>query len=152
SYVAKHRNDAIRAMIQADMIAHNVGTNAQDMYASATAQPLRDALAAAFPLYGNGETVQLNAAASFSDHWPFDQAGYQAVCFVEDNYQANSCYHQQCDYVESPGYIDYALATNFVRVIGGYLADNALAYHAGDWNNNGIPDATEIAANPSLDC
>lgn len=152
AYVRERRDELVQAMIQTDMIAHNAGANRQDVYASATAVQLRDALVASFPLYGNGQGVQTNPYAGFSDHAPFDGAQYQALCFVEDNYTANSCYHQQCDNVDTPNYIHYDFAANYVRVIAGYLADHALAMHAGDCDGDGTPDATQIAADPLLDC
>ncbi|GMU83322.1 MAG: hypothetical protein AMXMBFR47_31920 [Planctomycetota bacterium] len=152
AYVGERRDQLVRAMIQIDMIAHDAGANRQDIYASATALALRDGLVAAFPLYGRGQGVQTNPYAGFSDHAPFDGAQYPAICFVEDNYQANSCYHQPCDNVDNPNYIHYDFAANLVRVVGGYLADNALAMHADDCDNDGTPDSAEIAADPSLDC
>ncbi|MCC6361416.1 MAG: M28 family peptidase [Phycisphaerales bacterium] len=152
AYVGERRDQLVRAMIQIDMIAHDAGANRQDIYASATALALRDGLVAAFPLYGRGQGVQTNPYAGFSDHAPFDGAQYPAICFVEDNYQANSCYHQPCDNVDNPNYIHYDFAANLVRVVGGYLADHALAMHADDCDNDGTPDSTEIAADPTLDC
>lgn len=152
AYVAERRDRMVRGMIQIDMIAHDAGANRQDIYAGNLATGLRDALIAAFPLYGNGLSVQSNPYAGFSDHAPFDAAQYSAVCFVEDNYQSNTCYHQQCDNVDNPNYIHYDFAVNFVRVIAGYLADSALASHANDWDDDGTPDTEQIAANPALDC
>jgi parallel beta-helix repeat protein len=152
AYVADRRDESVRGMIQIDMIAHNAGANRQDIYAGTLATALRDGLVAAFPLYGNGQGVQINGFAGFSDHAPFDAAQYSALCFVEDNYQSNSCYHQPCDNVDTPNYIHYDFAANFVRVIAGYLADHALAMHAGDCDDDGTPDADQIAADPSLDC
>lgn len=152
AYVAARRTDAVRNMIQIDMIARDAGLNRQDLYAGPQAAQLRDGLVAAFPLYGNGLGVQTNPHASFSDHAPFYDAGYQAICFVEDAYTSNSCYHQACDYSNQPGYLNYTFATNLVRVIAGYLADNALAMRRDDCNNNGLSDAAEIAAAPALDC
>lgn len=152
AYVGDRRSDNIRAMIQLDMIAKDSGANAQDMFGSTTASALKTALAALFPIYGNGTSVQLNGAASFSDHHPFDQAAYPAVCFVEDNYLANTCYHQACDYYNQTNYMNYTFATKLVRVIAGYLADNARAFVADDADHNGVSDAVQIAANPQLDC
>ncbi len=152
AYVVERRDQLVRGMIQIDMIAHNAGLNRQDIYAGTLAIGLRDGLMAAFPLYGNGQGVQSNPYAGFSDHAPFDTARYSAVCFVEDNYQSNTCYHQQCDNVDNPNYIHYDFAANFVRVIAGYLADNALAKHANDWDDDGTPDSGQIADNGALDC
>lgn len=152
AYVAERRDQLVRGMIQIDMIAHNAGLNRQDIYAGTLATALRDSLIAAFPVYGNGQGVQSNPYAGFSDHAPFDTARYPAVCFVEDNYQANVCYHQPCDNVDNPNYIHYDFAANFVRVIAGSLADSALAKHVNDWDDSGTPDSEQIAANPGLDC
>lgn len=129
AYVAAHNGDDIRAMVQIDMVAHDAGLNRQDLYAGSApaVAALRNALGAAFPLYGNGLQVQYNGHAGFSDHAPFYNAGYPAVCFVEDNYIANTCYHQPCDHVDQVNYIQYAFACNLARVVAGYLADHAQA-------------------------
>jgi Peptidase family M28/Right handed beta helix region len=153
SYVAERRWEAVRGMIQIDMVAHDSGGNRQALYpALGGVNPLADGLVAAFPLYGNGTTVIRRAPSTFSDHAPFARAGYDAIAFVEDNYLANSCYHQACDHVDQPDYIYYPFATNLVRVIGGYLADNALVWHVDDCDGDDLSDAAEIAGNPALDC
>ena len=153
AYVRDTRWQRVRGMIQIDMVAHDAGLNRQALYPGLSGTNLlADGLVAAFPTYGNGTTVIRRAPASFSDHYPFAQAGYPAIAFVEDNYTSNGCYHQQCDHVDQPNYIMYPFATNLFRVIGGYLADNALVWHVGDCDGDGTPDSDEIAANPSLDC
>ena len=58
---------------------------------------------------------------------PFQNAGYQAACFVENQYLQFGCYHQLCDSVDTPNYINYSFASDLARTIAGYLADAAQA-------------------------
>jgi hypothetical protein len=132
AYVNTHVGDDIEAVVQLDMIAHDVGSNREDMWGNAASLPLRTALQAAAASYGNGINFVYAGNATFSDHAPFAAAGYQAMCFVEYNYQQFGCYHQQCDSVDTPNYIHYAFASNLARSVAGYLADNALAFKTGD--------------------
>jgi hypothetical protein len=132
AYVAAHNTDDIKAMVQIDMIAHDVGLNRENMYGNAAALPLKQALAAAAGLYGNGINFADAGNATFSDHAPFAAAGYQAIAFVEHNFQQFGCYHQPCDSVDTPNYIHYSFAANLARAVAGYIADHAQASRVGD--------------------
>jgi hypothetical protein len=108
--------------------------------------PLKNALISAIGLYGNGVGVGDVGPATFSDHAPFNSAGYQAICFVEHNYTTYGCYHQPCDAVESSNYIQYAFASNLARSVAGWLADVAGASKKGDVTGNGVVDIDDLVA------
>lgn len=127
AWVAAHPGEDVRAMVQLDMITHDVGGRREAIYANTTSTPLKNALFAAVAEYGNGVTFLDLGPASFSDHAPFQSAGYQAVCFVENQYLMFGCYHQLCDSVDTPNYIHYSFGADLARTIAGYLADFAVA-------------------------
>jgi hypothetical protein len=144
AYVNAHIGDDIRGMVQLDMIAHDVGSNREDMWGNAASAPLRTNLLAAAAAYGNGINFVYAGNASFSDHAPFANAGYQAVCFVEYNYQQFGCYHQPCDSVDTANYIHYTFASNLARAVAGYLADAAVAFKRGDVNGDGYANIDDL--------
>jgi hypothetical protein len=146
AYVNTHVGDQILAMVQLDMIAHDVGSNRENVYGNTAALPLKQALQSAASIYGNGITIADAGNATFSDHAPFAAAGYQAVCFVEHLYTQFGCYHQPCDSVDTPNYIHYSFASNLARTVAGYLADVAQASKLGDATGNGIVDIDDLLA------
>jgi hypothetical protein len=144
AYVNTHPGADIRGMVQIDMIAHDVGLHTEDMWGDANSAPLRTALQNAATSYGNGIIFAYAGNATFSDHAPFAGAGYRAFCFVEHQYTLYGCYHQPCDAVESPDYIQYGFAANLARTIAGWLADTALASKKGDIDANGIVNVNDL--------
>ncbi len=144
AYVNTHPGDIIRGMVQLDMIAHDVGNNRENLYSNAASAPLKNALIAAIGMYGNGLQVGDVGNATFSDHAPFNAAGYQAICFVEHLYTQYGCYHQLCDAVESSNYIHYSFAANLTRSVAGYLADAAIASKRGDTNADGMVNVIDL--------
>ncbi|MBU0638211.1 MAG: M28 family peptidase, partial [Planctomycetes bacterium] len=151
AYVNEHSNDDIRGMVELDMIAWDNGDFATKLHGNAYSGSLTDAVAAAMLEYGNGLTPIPAEAASNSDHAPFQQAGFKAILVIEDNYKHNPCYHQPCDSVDTPDYISYEMAVAHVRGMVAFLADTAGLF-VEDCDENGIPDADEILAEPALDC
>ena len=116
AYVSEHQNDNILGMISMDMIGYNGSGNNRvsiyhDSYSALLSQELYDAVL----LYGNGLTPVDAGDAGGSDHAPFQDAGFQACLFIENDFYDNPFYHHQGDSVDSPDYIDYAFATNMVR-------------------------------------
>jgi aminopeptidase YwaD len=146
AYVNTHPGAQILGMVQLDMIAHDVGTNRENVYGNATALPLKQALMSAASMYGSGITIADAGNATFSDHAPFAAAGYQAVVFVEHLYTQFGCYHNPCDSVDTPNYIHYAFASNLARTVAGWLADSAQASKRGDVTGNGIVDVDDLLA------
>ncbi|MBU0640065.1 MAG: M28 family peptidase, partial [Planctomycetes bacterium] len=149
AYVDDHLSDDIQAMIALDMIAWDCGSFATRVHGNAI--PLRDTLAAALDEYGDGLDAIPSYPVSNSDHAPFQDAGFAAVLVIEELFRQNPCYHQPCDSIDTPDYINYELALAHVRGVAGYLAD-AAHVHVDDCDENGIPDADEILAEPALDC
>jgi hypothetical protein len=149
AYAQQHSGDDIVGMISLDMIAYNM-SNACDIYGRPASNSIKQALAAAVQLYGNGLTSTLNSTSDNSDHAPFELIGVPACLLIEE--WGNSCYHLPCDSVDSSNYIDYDYAADMTRSVAGWLADQALAYWSWDCDGDGIPDADEIQADPALDC
>lgn len=134
AYATAHASDQIVGMVQIDMIAHDAGAYLADIWGRTTSNPIKNALAQAFLDYGGNLNVTVNGPLNASDHAPFEARGFQACCVIEDNYPANTCYHQACDYVERPNYIHYPYVTDEVRGVAGFFADNARARLRGDVN------------------
>ncbi len=123
AYVDAHAGDDILAMISADMVAYNKGTNAVDIFGNSASSSLKNNLAAAVAAYGEGLSAGVFSSSGGSDHVPFQNAGYQAVLFIED--WGNPYYHTQLDSTDTHNYIDYTFATNATRSVVGYLVDQA---------------------------
>jgi hypothetical protein len=124
---ADYAGTAIKGMISLDMIAWNDPSNLNKAYcyaASPQSDATRNSLQTAVNTYGSG-LIWHNVGTSYddSDHYPFQLQGYSAVYFCEDD--ANPYWHNVRDSVDTPGYLDYAYGTKFVRVIVGWLATNA---------------------------
>jgi hypothetical protein len=146
AYVSQHTGEDIRGMVQLDMIAHDVGNNREDLYSNAASASLKNAVIAAIGSYGNGLQVGDVGPATFSDHAPFNNAGYQAICFVEHNYTTFGCYHQLCDNVDVANYIQYPFAANLTRSIAGWLTDVAGISRRGDITNDGVVNIDDLLA------
>jgi hypothetical protein len=150
-YAQQFASDDIVAVVQIDMVAHDVGNNTEVIYGDNSAGlALRNQLIAAGQQFGNGQSIVYGGAATFSDHAPFMQMGIPAICFVEQSFTQFGCYHQQCDNVDTPNYIDYDFATDLTRTIAGWLADaagaNIKASCRGDANGDRIVNFADLNA------
>jgi len=147
-YVAEHSDDDIRGMISADMIAWDLGVYTTTLYGRSASAPLKEALAAAIDEYGNGLQVVVEGPRDASDHAPFEWAGFQACVLIERGYTTNPCYHELCDSVDTPDYIDYEYAANHVRSLAGFLADHAVVIMpepcVGDLDGDNDTDETDL--------
>jgi hypothetical protein len=166
AYVQEHLADDIRGMVALDMIAHDWGTFACDIYGRTQSDPVKLALGDALATYASEVAVSVNGAWGGSDHASFEEAGFQACLLIED--WGNSCYHWDCDSVDTPDYISYDFAADLVRATAGFLADQAVAHPlfdcatgAGcelgvhgdeDCNGNAVWDGCDIACGSSGDC
>jgi hypothetical protein len=151
SYAQRFASDDIVAVVQIDMVAHDVGNNTEVIYGdTTTGLALRNELIAAGQHYGNGQSIIYGGAATFSDHAPFMQMGIPAICFVEQNFQQFGCYHQPCDNINTPNYIDYDFATDLTRTIAGWLANaagaNIKASCRGDANGDRVVNFADLNA------
>jgi len=152
SYVYAHGNEDIRGMVQLDMIAYDGGGYRTAVAGHTESDPLKQAVGAAVEEYGGELDVIVDGPSDNSDHYPFEQAGFQACRLSETGNSPNPCYHKACDNVDRPNYISYAMAADHARAVVGLLADLAAAHPPLDCDLNGVPDADEIAADPTLDC
>jgi len=146
AYALDHIAENIQAMISADMVAYNIGTDSVDvLFTRSESVPLMEALGEAVEMYGEGLNWQSGGGGS-SDHAPFENVGFQACLLIED--WGNPCYHRGCDSVDNPGYIDYDLATRIARTAVGFLADHA-GVHVdipdADYTGDGNVDLTDYA-------
>jgi hypothetical protein len=107
------------------MIAWDSGLYSGTIWGRTSSDSVKYALAAAIEEYGNGLYPVIRGRRDFSDHAPFEWAGFQACWLSERVYGQNPCYHRLCDSVDTPDYIDYEFAANHVRSVAGFLADQA---------------------------
>ncbi len=130
AYVDDHAGDDILAMVQADMVAYDPGTNHALIYGRDNpALPLKNALRAAISEYGEYLGVLLSSTDGGwngqSDHAPFDAAGYQACLLIEGEVWNNPYYHTSQDSVDNASNINYPYAVRMTRSVCGYLVDAA---------------------------
>jgi hypothetical protein len=123
AYVAAHPSASVMGMISADMVSYDTGGNHCRMYGRTSSNTLKLALGSAITTYG-GLTWANNGSLDASDHAPFEWAGYQACCLIED-YTTNPNYHTTGDSVDTANYINYAYAVKMTRSVVGYLVDAA---------------------------
>lgn len=128
AYVTEHRNDNILGMVSMDMIAYNTAGRFKRarVYGRQSSAALKQSLAEAVSLYGNGISAVDSGSLSQSDHDPFERAGFQACLFIEYDVWDNPCLHRLCDSVDTPAYIDYEFATDTTRSVVGFLATRAV--------------------------
>jgi len=158
AYVLDHLGDDIVGMINLDMIAWDPGDYSVEVEAQPEFDFFADQVVAALNEYAPDLIVETPGPGP-SDNLPFEEFGWPACGVVEDDVytiwsgEGNPCYHQPCDTVDTPGYLDYAFATDITRAMAGFLADaSALDLATRDCNHNEILDADEILADPQLDC
>lgn len=125
AWVASMAGQNIVMALTADMVGHDSGPYAMDIYGKPASMAAVNGIADAIDAYGNGLGTFLNFGNfAFSDHWPFEQAGIPAFVVIERTYNANTCYHQTCDAVNSsPTYINYAMVMDLVRSFAGFMVD-----------------------------
>jgi Zn-dependent M28 family amino/carboxypeptidase len=87
---------------------------------------MKNALAGAVALYGNGLSSVVSGQLDASDHAPFEDLGFPACLLIEYNFRNNPYFHTAADSTDTPNYIDYAFATNMVSSTVGFLADSAV--------------------------
>lgn len=125
AYASEHRDDDIRGMISADMIAYTAGGGTCKIYGRTASNSIKYPLADAVERYSNGLIPEIKGTFDASDHAPFEWEGKPACLFIEGDWTINPCYHRQCDSVDTPDYIDYDFAWQMVRSATGYLAEAA---------------------------
>lgn len=127
AYAVDHRDEDILGMISMDMISYNSsGSDMARIYGRDSSAALKESLADAISLYGNGLSSMDSGELAQSDHEPFQQEGFQAALLIEYDVWDNPYYHSSNDSVDMTNYIDYAFATNMVRSAVGFLATFAV--------------------------
>jgi Zn-dependent M28 family amino/carboxypeptidase len=127
AYAQDHKDDDILGMISMDMIAYNgSGSNKARIYGRESSELLKQSLADAISLYGNGLSSEDSGRLDASDHAPFENEGFQACLLIEYDVWDNPHYHELTDSVETPDYIDYVFATNMVSSTVGFLGTSAV--------------------------
>ena len=127
AYAQDHKDDDILGMISMDMISYNSnGSDTARIYGRDSSAPLKESLADAISLYGNGLSSVDSGVTGRSDHEPFQDEGFQACLLIEYDVWNNPNYHRSNDSVDMQNYIDYAFATNMVRSAVGFLATSAV--------------------------
>jgi hypothetical protein len=146
AYVQAHLADDIQGMISTDMVAYNSGTNSADINGRTASNSLKYALGDAVTEYGDGLSYAIGGQADYSDHAPFEWAGFQACILIED--WGNPYYHTPNDTVDLAGYIDYAFAIRMTRSVVGYLVDHAGVHVIGcdgDLDGDNDVDLSDLA-------
>lgn len=124
-YVAQHTNDNIQGMVSVDMIgwqAPSPNTNRAYICGRTNFNSIRYDLQSALMNYGGGLNGSLSTSDNMSDHYSFEQAGISACCLIEYNWSGNTRYHTVNDYVEAPGYLNWAYLRNMCQGVIGYYA------------------------------
>ncbi|MFQ5424935.1 MAG: M28 family peptidase [Phycisphaerae bacterium] len=148
AFVSAHAAENIVQAVVADMVGHDSGAYAMDIYGTNASATVVNGVSAAIGSYGGTLGAFLNFGTySFSDHWPFESAGIPACVLIERCYTCNPYYHTPNDAVEvEPGYIDYNMVTDLVRSIVGYTVDQAHVTLFGDADRDNDVDELDLAA------
>jgi hypothetical protein len=125
AYVAAHAGADIRGMVSADMVAYDPSTNHALIYGKTASNLIKNALAAAIAEYGAGITYTVGGDEPYSDHAPFEDAGYQACLLIEGEVWNNPYYHTQSDNYEQAGNLNFPYAVKMTRSLVGWLVDAA---------------------------
>ena len=127
AYALNHQYDNIRGMVSLDMIAFNdpdpKSHNAAWLFGREASSGITTDMKNAINLYSPSITVWGGYGSTSSDHFPFEELGFQACMFTEGGYNPKK--HHPTDTVDTPNYIDYEYATQFTRSTVGYLATSA---------------------------
>ncbi len=128
AFVADHTNDNIIAAFTADMIGHDSGPYAMNIYGSSLSTAYINGISDAISTYGQGLAPFLAGSASFSDHWSFESHGIPAFVVIERCFQCNPHYHTPNDAVDNPffpdgDYLDYSMPSNLARAFVGLMVD-----------------------------
>ncbi len=124
-YVADHQSEDIRRMISLDMVAYDTGTNNCNIYGRTASNPIKNELAAAVAEYSGGLTYTIGGDTPYSDHAPFEEAGFQACLLIEYLVWSNPYYHTAQDSYEQPGNLNFPYAVKMTRAVCGWLVDAA---------------------------
>ena len=152
AYVAAHPDEQFIMAVITDMVGHDSGAFAVDVYGTEASAHVVTGVADAVDIYGDDLGAFLNIRPfAASDHWPFEQAGIPACVVVEDCYSCNPYYHTPNDAVDvEPDYLDYDMLEGLVRSITAYLVDEVEISLYGDSDDDADVDLFDLAE--LMDC
>jgi hypothetical protein len=145
-YVDAHADDNFLGMISADMIAYDPGTDTCNIYGRTASNPIKASLAAAVGEYGQGLTPIIGGDTPYSNHAPFESAGFQACLLIEGEVWSDPFYHSTADSFEQPGNLNFPYAVRMTRSVVGWLVDHAQVHLASLLI--GVPDGVPDRVDP----
>jgi hypothetical protein len=98
---ARSRGDDIRAMINLDMVAYDVGELDADVFHDGASYDLAELMAAKAAKYTSVDMTARGGAATMSDHAPFWENGYKAIWQYEGWNDSSPHIHTQNDTVDT---------------------------------------------------
>ena len=151
AFAADHADEVISMALITDMVGHDSGSYAMDIYGRSASGAVISGVGDAVLTYGDGLGRFLNFGNyAFSDHYPFEVAGIPACVIIERCYSCNPYYHTQWDAVDiEPGYIAYPMLEDLLHSVVGYLVDEIGITVPGDLDGDavvGITDFLELLA------
>lgn len=146
AFVADHADEAILMAVTADMIGHDSGDYAMNIYGRSTSANVVNGVADAIDTYGDGLDAFVNLGDfGFSDHASFESAGIPACVIIERCYSCNPYYHTLNDAVDvEPDYIDYPMIEDLLRSVVGYLVDEFGISLYGDDDDDADVDMLDV--------
>lgn len=147
AYVAQHTDLDIVMALVTDMVGHDAGFYAMDIYGKPASSYVVNGVADAIDTYGDGLGAFVNLGSyAFSDHWPFEAAGIPACVVIERCYSCNPYYHTPNDAVDvEPGYISYPMLEDLLHAVVGYLVDEIHVSLYGDGDDDADLDMLDFA-------
>ena len=133
------KNENIVGMINIDMIGHmDQKPEDMDIFSNLQSSWMLNRLAENAAIYAPGLLIYriVNDTYDGSDHGPFWNNGYSAICFMEDYYPSSRIYHTPQDTIET---VDLSFTLKSVKLAVGTLAELA-----------GIHEKEEAPPSPKL--
>ena len=146
AFVNDHSDETILLAVTADMIGHDSGAYAMNIYGRPSSAFVVNGVADAIGTYGDGlGALVLPGPFPFSDHWSFESAGIPACVIIEWCYSCNGYYHSPEDAVDANlGYIAYPMIEDLLRSVVGYLVDEFGISLYGDNDNDADVDMLDF--------
>jgi hypothetical protein len=140
AFVDDHADEDITMALIVDMVGHDSGAYAMEIYGKPASSTVINGVDAAIETYGEelGATPNIGDWP-LSDNWPFESAGIPACVIIEDCYTCNPHYQTPRDAVDiEPGYINYLMLEDLLHSVVGYLVDKIGIMIPGDLDGDGI--------------
>lgn len=153
--LARSQGDSILGVINGDMIAYSdIQPETLEVFAKTSnppCEPFADFFIAAADTYTTLLTnKRMTTTMVYSDHAPFWDQGYLALCNIEDFWVQNPHYHTPGDTIGS-GYNDNALCTEVTKAEIAALALLAVPYSTGIQEFEGIvADESRLTVWPTI--